>query len=98
MMSRKSLTSSAIRAIPAVLLVAVALLGAAGVAQPAPIAPEKKARLEAAIARFMAANSTPGVSVAVVENGAAEWSAGFGTADIELSVPATSNTLYRLNR
>ena len=90
------MTRSAIRAISAVLLVAVALLGAAEVAQPAPIAPEKKAQLEAAIARFMAANGTPGVSVAVVENGVAEWSAGFGSADLENFVPATSRTLYRL--
>lgn len=44
----------------------------------------------------MAANSIPGVSVAVVENGAVEWSAGFGTADLENFVPATSHTLYRL--
>jgi CubicO group peptidase (beta-lactamase class C family) len=44
----------------------------------------------------MAANSIPGVSVAVVENGAFEWSAGFGTADLENFIPATSHTLYRL--
>ncbi len=44
----------------------------------------------------MAANSIPGVSVAVVENGAEEWSAGFGSADLENSVPATAHTLYRL--
>lgn len=44
----------------------------------------------------MAANSIPGVSVAVVENGAVEWTAGFGSADLENSVPATSHTLYRL--
>ncbi len=44
----------------------------------------------------MADNSTPGVSVAVVENGVAEWSAGFGSADLENFVPATSRTLYRL--
>jgi len=60
------------------------------------VAPEKRAQLEAAISRFMAANSTPGISVAVVENGAVEWTAGFGTADLEEFVPATSHTLYRL--
>jgi CubicO group peptidase (beta-lactamase class C family) len=52
--------------------------------------------MEAAISRFMAASSTPGVSVAVVENGAETWAAGFGTADLEELVPATSHTLYRL--
>jgi CubicO group peptidase (beta-lactamase class C family) len=44
----------------------------------------------------MAANSIPGVSIAVVENGVEEWSAGFGSADLENTVPATSHTLYRL--
>src|SRR5208282_2112689 len=44
----------------------------------------------------MATNSTPGVSVAVVENGVEEWSSGFGSADLENRVPATSHTLYRL--
>ena len=65
-------------------------------AEDATILPEKRQKLEAAIARFMAANSIPGVSVAVVENGAYEWSAGFGMADLENFVPATSQTLYRL--
>src|SRR5664279_850648 len=56
----------------------------------------KKAQIETAIARFMAAKSIPGMSVAVVENGAMDWSAGFGSADLENFVPATSHTLYRL--
>jgi CubicO group peptidase (beta-lactamase class C family) len=56
----------------------------------------KRTQLETAIARFMAANSIPGVSVAVVENGVEDWSAGFGSADLENMVPATSHTLYRL--
>jgi serine beta-lactamase-like protein LACTB len=77
-------------------LIVQLLLPAAAVAQSAQIASAKRAQLETAIARFMAANSTPGVSVAVVENGAAEWSAGFGSADLENFVPATSHTLYRL--
>ena len=60
------------------------------------IAPGKRQQLEAAIRKFMAANSIPGVSVAVVENGVEDWSAGFGSADLENSVPATAHTLYRL--
>jgi serine beta-lactamase-like protein LACTB len=72
------------------------LLTAAAVGQPGQIAPEKRKQLETAISRFMAANSIPGVSVAVVENGAVEWTAGFGSADLENFVPATPHTLYRL--
>ena len=79
-----------------ILLVVLVSLPAPAVAQTSQIAPEKRAQLEATIARFMAANSIPGVSVAVVENGRAAWSAGYGTADLENFVPARSHTLYRL--
>ena len=64
--------------------------------QPASINPAKTAQMEDSISRFMAANSIPGVSVAVVENGVEEWSTGFGSADLENFVPATAHTLYRL--
>jgi CubicO group peptidase (beta-lactamase class C family) len=84
------------RAIPAVVLVIRILFSALAGAQSSRIAPEQKAQLGAAIARFMAANSIPGVSVAVVENGEVAWAAGFGSADLENSVPATAHTLYRL--
>jgi serine beta-lactamase-like protein LACTB, mitochondrial len=60
------------------------------------VAPEKRVELESHISRFMAAKSVPGISVAVVENGAEDWSAGFGSADLENFVPATPHTLYRL--
>jgi serine beta-lactamase-like protein LACTB, mitochondrial len=65
-------------------------------AQSGPITAEQRTRLETAISRFMAVNSIPGVSVAVVENGIEAWSAGFGSADLENFVPATSHTLYRI--
>ena len=66
-------------------------------ASPAPeLAAAKRAKIEAAIAKFMAANKVPGLAAAVVENGALEWSAGFGSADLENAVPATASTLFRL--
>jgi len=74
----------------------VLLLVALSNAQDAKLAPERQKQIESAVARFMEAKSAPGVSVAVVENGAYEWSAGFGMADLENFVPATSQTLYRL--
>lgn len=79
-------------AVCVVILFSAAIASAQGVT----IAPEKRVQLEAAIARYMAANGIPGVSVAVVENGVEDWSAGFGSADLENLVPATSHTLYRL--
>jgi len=60
------------------------------------IAAEKRTRIEAAVTQFMAANHIPGISAAVVEDGVEVWSAGFGSADLENSVPATAHTLYRL--
>ncbi len=88
--------SLVIIAIPAVFGFVFLVLPLTAFPQAVTIAPAKRAQLEAEIARFMAANSIPGVSVAVVENGAEEWSAGFGSADLENAVPATSHTLYRL--
>ena len=65
-------------------------------AQDKTLAPAKRAQIEKAVSAFMAANSVPGVSIAVVQNGQPVWSAGFGMADLEDSAPATSFTLYRL--
>ena len=57
---------------------------------------EIRARMETAIATFMATSKVPGLSVAVVLDGQVVWSAGFGIADVENSVPATSQTVYRV--
>lgn len=72
------------------------LLASFSFAQSPQLAPDKRAQMETAVSHFMAAKHVPGVSVAVVENGVEEWSAGFGFADLENAVPATSLTLYRL--
>jgi serine beta-lactamase-like protein LACTB len=80
------------------LLLLLALLPAASpaVAQTRKFSNEKQTKIESAISRFMATYKVPGVSVAVVMDGEFAWSAGFGKADLENSVPATSQTLYRL--
>jgi CubicO group peptidase (beta-lactamase class C family) len=77
----------------AALLVAISSVAAA---QDHSLSTEKRAQIEKAVSAFMAANSVPGVSVAVVQNGQPVWSAGFGMADLEDSAPAISSTLYRL--
>src|SRR5882672_770949 len=78
-------------------LLACALLAASVLgAQESKLAPATRKEIENAVAKFMALNSVPGISVAVVKNGEYVWSAGFGMADLENSVPATSQTLYRL--
>src|SRR6266852_5582504 len=72
------------------------LLGAVAFAQGSTLTAEKRTQIEYTVNKFMAASGVPGVSVAIVENGEYEWSSGFGMADVENSVPATSHTLYRL--
>jgi len=57
---------------------------------------DRRATMEAAIVTFMAESRVPGVSVAVVQGGQLAWSAGFGMADLENSVAATSETVYRV--
>jgi serine beta-lactamase-like protein LACTB, mitochondrial len=60
------------------------------------LAPEARGRLQMAVSRFLYANSVPGISGAVVQNGQPVWSEGFGVADLENYSLATSSTLYRL--
>lgn len=57
---------------------------------------EKRGRIASTVTRFRDANSVPGISTALVQNGKPVWSEGFGVADLENYVPATSSTLYRL--
>jgi serine beta-lactamase-like protein LACTB len=80
----------------AALLLAVLLIGSTCQAQDATLSPYKRSQMESAISAFMAKSKAPGTSVAVVEDGKIVWSAGFGMADLENSVPATPQTLYRL--
>jgi len=65
-------------------------------AQKTSLSQEKRGRLESLVTRFQYAHSVPGISAAVVLDGKPVWSEGFGVADMENFVPATSSTLYRL--
>jgi serine beta-lactamase-like protein LACTB len=65
-------------------------------AQTAKFSNGQQTRIRGAVATFMATYKVPGLSVAVVQDGKIAWTAGFGMADLENSVPATSRTLYRL--
>jgi serine beta-lactamase-like protein LACTB len=77
-------------------LLAYLLTASCVVAQTGKLSGEKQAKIESTISNFMAASKAPGISAAVVENGEFVWSAGFGMADLENSVPATAQTVYRL--
>jgi serine beta-lactamase-like protein LACTB len=65
-------------------------------AQTKSLSAEKRAQIEKAASSFMATNSVPGISAAVVQDGELVWSEGFGMADLENFVPATPFTLFRL--
>lgn len=82
----------------ALILVVLCCWGAApsAIAQDQKLSNEKRAAIEAEVAKFMASTHVPGVSVAVVENGEYEWASGFGLADVENNSPASEHTLYRL--
>ena len=80
----------------AVVLLAFSLESASLRAQTKGLSADKRAQIEKAASSFMAANSVPGISVAVVQDGELVWSAGFGMADLENFVPATPSTLFRL--
>lgn len=60
------------------------------------LAPAIIAGINQKVTEFMSRTSTPGVSVAVVRDGAFIWSTGYGLADLENDVPATNETMYRL--
>ena len=79
------------------LLLACALGVSRAGAQIGKLSNEKQAQIESAVSTFISSQlGAPGLSVAVVQDGELVWSAGFGMADLENSVPATSQTLYRL--
>jgi serine beta-lactamase-like protein LACTB len=80
----------------AVLLLVISLSSTPLHAQTKSLSADKRAQIEKAASSFLAANSVPGISVAVVRDGELLWSAGFGMADLENFVPATSSTLFRL--
>lgn len=72
------------------------LCALAAPAQTRALSEEKRARINDAVSHFMAANSVPGIGAAVVLGGEPVWSSGYGMADLENFVPATSATLFRL--
>jgi len=65
-------------------------------AQESKLSSKKRMQIEKAVSKFMSAKSIPAVAVAVVLDGTLAWSQGFGMADLENYVPATSSTLFRL--
>ncbi len=55
---------------------------------------EVKAKIENAVAQFREETQAPGISVAVVQDANYVWAAGFGMADLENTVPASSTSRF----
>jgi serine beta-lactamase-like protein LACTB len=82
------------------LFAAALLFGANGyaqtIAETKKLSTEKITLVNQAAATFLKTTKTPGVGVAIVLDGATVWESGYGMADLENSVPATRETLFRL--
>jgi serine beta-lactamase-like protein LACTB len=83
-------------AVTFVLLLSILPGTSRAVAQTGKLSAEKQEKIKEAVSKFMVDSNAPGVSASVVQDAEFVWSAGFGMADLENSVPATSQTLYRL--
>lgn len=53
-------------------------------------------QVDSIVKRQMSQAGIPGLSIAVVSDLKLQWSKGYGSADLENSVPATASTSYRL--
>jgi serine beta-lactamase-like protein LACTB, mitochondrial len=77
-------------------LVVVAVAQAAASRAVAELPTEKIAAVDAKVSEFLSAHRVPGLSVAIAHEGSVAFDRGYGLADIENQVPATSQTVYRL--
>ena len=60
----------------------------------APLAAQPTVQTEGAIRALMAEAQVPGVSLAVVEDGAVAWTGAYGLADVESEAPVTPETVF----
>lgn len=71
------------------------LLGAAGSAPAQSLPPEVVAKIDAMVAAEQARQQIPGLAIAVGHEGTVVFSKGYGTANLELGVPVTTETAFR---
>jgi CubicO group peptidase (beta-lactamase class C family) len=77
---------------PAAALLALALSAAP---QAPSLTPAQLDSLDKSISAYMSRHGIPGLSAAVALEGKVIWSKGYGSADLENSVPALTETAYR---
>ena len=62
----------------------------------AELAPDTCKAIDSAVKAFIAKHHVPGLSAAIVSEKQLSYERGYGLADVENNVPATSETVYRL--
>lgn len=65
-------------------------------AQEAFLSEKTREDISALVKARMEKDNIPGISIAVVTNRKLQWTTGFGYADLENSLPATAQTVFRL--
>jgi CubicO group peptidase (beta-lactamase class C family) len=80
----------------AVLILTSLFAAHAGAQRSSALTPATIAKVDSAVEAFRQKSGAPGVSIALVQDGVLVYAKGYGFADLENSVPATSETLYRL--
>ena len=63
--------------------------------QSSQLAPDTVKKIEAVVEKEMAAQSIPGISIAIAVDNQIRYAKGFGSADLENSVSAKATTVYR---
>lgn len=85
-----------LRNLPWIALLALAWLGNSTWLASAELPAAQKDAVDSAISRLMADRQVPGLSAAIVVDGELVYEQGYGLADVENEVPATTETVYRL--
>ncbi len=81
---------------PPLVLALVAVSAPVNRAQETALPASAEPKIERAVTAFMSKLNAPGVSVSVGIGPIVRWASGYGLADVEQSVPATADTVYRL--
>lgn len=72
------------------------LFSLGSIAQTAQVNKKKAGIIDSLMTSYMSKHRVPGASVAITINKKIVWKRGYGMADLEKLVPATSSTIYRL--
>ena len=79
----------------ALIVLTLSIVSASGPDESGSLPSSMVAKIDASVAKVREARKIPGLSVAIYD-GRNLWSKGYGLADVENDIPATTKTVYRL--